>query len=429
MSGPRRLLNKNFVLLWQGQFVSQLGNQAHAIAMMFWLKHATGSASVMGLIMMLSMLPSVILGPLGGTFADRYSRKWIIVLSDALSGIAVVSLAIMMFSKPAAVDMLVVWLGAVAVILGILSAVFRPAISASIPDLVPEDKVASANSFNQSSYQVSALVGQGAGGVLYRVLGAPVLFLVDGITYLISAISELFITIPQEMPEKTTGARETMRVYLRDTGEGFTYIWRNKGMRDLFFAATVLNFFMSPFAVLLPFYIEDFLHATPDWFGYFLAAIGLGAVLGFGLAGVFRFAGRTRMVMVILFLFLDSLVVASLGLVRASVTALLLGFLIGFCSSIVNLNIVTILQITTPGRIRGRVFGVLGTISGGLVPIGMGLAGVVAGLVNNNIPLILVVSGLMVALCTVLVSFSRNFREFLSYTPPPPPETDNHPAE
>ncbi len=429
MTEPHRLLNKNFVLLWQGQFVSQLGNQAHTIAMMFWLKHATGSASVMGLIMMLAMLPSVILGPLGGTFADRYSRKWIIVLSDAVSGVAVVSLAIMMFSKPDAVDMLVVWLGSVAIILGILSAVFRPAISASIPDLVPKDKVASANSFNQSSYQVSALVGQGTGGVLFRILGAPVLFLIDGITYLISAVSELFISIPQEFPEKTKGARETMRVFLRDTGEGFTYIWRNKGMRDLFFAATVLNFFMSPFAVLLPFYIEDFLHATPDWFGYFLAAIGLGAMIGFGLAGVVRFSGKTRTVMVILFLFLDALVIAALGLARAPVTALLLGFLIGLLNSIVNINIITILQVTTPGRIRGRVFGVLGTISGGLVPIGMGLAGVIAGLVNNNIPLILIVSGLMVALCTLLVSFSRNFREFLAFEPPAPPEVSTPPAE
>lgn len=429
MTRPQRLFNKNFVLLWQGQFVSQLGNQAHIIAMMFWLKHATESAGMMGLIMMLSMLPSVILGPLGGTFADRFSRKWIIVLCDAFSGIAVVSLAIMMFSKPHAVDLLVVWLGAVAVILGILSAVFRPAISASIPDLVPEEKVAAANSFNQSSFQVSALVGQGTGGVLFRILGAPVLFLIDGITYIISAISELFIGIPQEIPEKTRGARETMRVFLRDTGEGFTYIWRNKGMRDLFFAATVLNFFMSPFAVLLPFYIEDYLYASPDWFGYFLAAIGLGAMIGFALAGVFRFSGRTRMVMVIGFLFIDALLIASLGLTRATVTALLLGFLIGLLNSVVNINIVTILQVTTPGRIRGRVFGVLGTISGGLVPIGMGLAGVVAGLVNNNIPPILIVSGCMVALCTLLVSFRRNFREFLSYEPPAPAEAETSATE
>lgn len=60
MQKPKKLLNKDSLLLWQGQFVSQLGNLARAIAMMFWLKHATGSASVIGAIMMASMLPGVL---------------------------------------------------------------------------------------------------------------------------------------------------------------------------------------------------------------------------------------------------------------------------------------------------------------------------------------------------------------------------------
>ena len=69
-----KLFNRNYFLLWQGQFVSQLGNQVYAVAMLFWITHATNSASVLGLMMMLSSLPAVILGPIGGTLADRQSR-------------------------------------------------------------------------------------------------------------------------------------------------------------------------------------------------------------------------------------------------------------------------------------------------------------------------------------------------------------------
>jgi len=414
---PKKLFNKDFFLLWQGQFVSQLGNQAHAIAMMFWLKRATESASIMGMIMMLTMLPGVILGPIGGTFADRYSRKKIIVVCDILCGLTVLSLAAVMFIAPEAVDFTVVWIAVVGLLLGIFSSIFRPAISASIPDLVPTDKVSAANSLGQSSAQISSLVGQGTGGILFRILGAPTLFLADGITYLVSALTESFIDIPQQFPEKSKSFRQLMRAFIFDTVEGFRYIWQRRGMRTLFFAAAFLNFFLAPIMVLLPFYIEDHLLASPDWFGYFLAAIGAGSMLGYIAAGLIKAHGPVRMLIVIVSLVLDSLAIAALGVADDKIVAVAIGLVVGLLNGIVNINIITILQITTPSKIRGRVFGVLGTISGGLMPLGMALAGVVADLANQDIPLIFMACGMITAVCTLLVATSREFRAFLSYRP------------
>ena len=92
-----KLFNKNFFLLWQGQTVSQIGSQIFSIALMFWIKHTTGSATLMGMVMTVSMLPAVLLGPFAGTLSDTFSRKKVIVIADFISGLNVLILAAIVF--------------------------------------------------------------------------------------------------------------------------------------------------------------------------------------------------------------------------------------------------------------------------------------------------------------------------------------------
>jgi MFS family permease len=312
-------------------------------------------------------------------------------------------------------SLIITLLFVVAVASGIISAFFQPAITASIPDLVPDEKISAANSMNQSSFQLSTFLGQGIGGVLYRLLGAATLFVIDGFTYLFSALSESFIDIPQKMTETGAGIKATYNRFMSDIKDGFAYVWKNKGMRALFFAAAFLNFFLSPIAVLLPFYVEDFLNANSDWFGFILAAFGAGSLVGFIIAGAMRISGRVRSFLTIALLFLVGLAFTALGLNRSVYIALGLEFGTGMMFGIINIYIMTIMQVTTPSEIRGRVFGILRTMSGGLYPIGTGLTGVIAELTGNNVPVIYTASGVITALLTLIVATSRNFREFLAY--------------
>lgn len=409
-----KLFNRNFVLLWQGQLVSQLGTQFHAVALMLWIKEATGSGSLMGLLMMTAMLPGVILGPLGGTLADRYSRKRIIVWTDFLRGLAVLSLAGLMFLRPAATDLLIVWLFGITILTAIMGAFFRPAITASIPDLVPRPRVAAANSLTQSSIQISMFVGQGIGGTLFRLLGAPILFLIDGISFLLSGVSELFISIPQPKRKDAPGDGKLFAQYWHETLEGFHYVWQRRGMRTLFLFAALLNFAAAPIAVMLPFYVVDHLRVTTDWFGFIMAALGLGTLIGYGLMGAFKMSGRTRGILLLALLFTFGILFGVIGLAHDPVVALILFLTLGIGSGMFNISIMTILQLTTPSEIRGRVFGLLQTLAAGLMPIGMGLGGLVIDLIDQRVAGIFLVLGIGMSVITLAFSFDSHLRAFLA---------------
>jgi MFS family permease len=433
MNKPMKLLNRNFVLLLQGQFVSAIGSQISIIALVFWIKHEMDSAAIIGLVQMLASLPAVILGPVGGTFADRHSRRGIIIFSDIVSGLALLSLAALMFIAPDQQGVILLWLSTVFVITGLTAAFFTPAVTAAIPDLLPKDRVARGNSLTQLSLQVSVFLGQGLGGTLFRLLGAPVVFMINGITFLFSAASEAFIRIPQEIPEKSDQWQEQFREFKKDTLEGIRYMWSRRGLRELVLVSAAMGFFSMPVIVLLPFYVEDFLKATPDWYGFLAAAYGLGSVIGYVIAGWVRVSGKSRCRWMLGFIVLESAGHGLLGFVRDPFTALLLASLGGAAGGFVAVNILTLVQITTPSEIRGRLFGVLGTISGGLAPLAMGLGGVAADLLNRNVSLIYLVCGAAMTAIALPLLWNGRVREFLAYEgtsePSPAPEEPALPVD
>jgi MFS family permease len=413
-SVPGRLWNRNFLLLWQGQVASQLGDQAFSLAMAVWTMEATGSASLMGLILAVGSLPGVLLMPFGGTFADRYSRTRIILACDLICGLALLALTGLMHFSPS-VHSVIAGLFFVSVLFGVVRSAFTPALEAVVPDLVPAQRLAPANSLIQFSQQSTALLGKAAGGVLYNLLGAPMLFLFDGLSFLFAAGCSSFIVSSQAAPPAWNGdARQALREFLAETALGLRYVLERVGLRNLVVMAAMLNFLLAPVIVLLPFFVRNQLASQASWYGYLLAAMSAGSIGGFLAAGGLSLRGPGRYWLLVGALIASQALFGILGSIRVPLLALVVMFLAGLCIGMVNIYAITILQATTPGELRGRVLGLLVTLSGGLGPIGYALAGWIGDVTNRNVPLIFGVVGAISIPVTLLLTLGKECREYLS---------------
>ena len=335
------------------------------------------------------------------------------VLSDALRGILGLIFVALLYLPDVATTVRLAALFGVAFFGGIVNAVFQPAVAAAIPDLVPISRLAAANSLNQLSVHGAAFIGQAIGGVLLRLLGAPFLFLIDALSFLVSSITELFIRIPRAAIRPTGPLREVLRVYLADTRDGLRFVWARPGMRFFLLAAAGLNLFFMPVFVLLPFYVTDILSRGAEWYGFLLAALSVGSFVGVSAAGAL---GPRPVVRALVPASLVTAPVAFgiLGSITWPGAALLLCFLVGLSVGLVNVVVLTLFQLGSPAGMRARVVAIAISISGAATPLGLGLGGLIGDLTGRNVPLVFAACGALATLVSVAATSHADVRRFVA---------------
>ncbi len=399
-----RLWTKNFLLLWQGQLVSSVGDVVYEIALGFWILGATGSTALMGTLMAASVLPRVLFGPFAGTIVDRSDRKWLMVVMDAVRGTAVVLVGI-----AAVAGVLQIWMVfAAGMLIGLGASIFNPAIYSALPDIVDRERLVQGNSFFQMIRAGSGILGNGLGGALFAILGAPVMFLVNGFSYLFSAVTELFVRVPRVAPGKTGVRKE----FFHDMADGFSYLWRTRGLRFLTIVVAVLNFFaMIGIVLFLPLFQRS-AGLGPAAYGVALAVMTGGMLAGMAFTAAMKVPAGRRMryfgVGVLVFVPAFAVVPQFHSLLPM---LLLLG-IGGFANAVVNVILQSTLQITVPAHLRGKVMGLLDSLSQGLTPLGFAVGGVL----GEYLPLPMVISGafVVIGICVVPGLFLRDVRKFFS---------------
>ena len=365
--------NRDFLLLWQGSLVSAIGGQAYLIAILLWAKRTTESGTIVGIIMFAGSITSLLM-PLGGVLADRMPRVRLLVIFDCISGLVVLALAGLFLRLPSDHSAMIPAVLAINFVRGVCTALFHPVANALIPDLVPKDSLSAANSAMQTTWRTATLIGQSVSGLLFRLLGAPLLLSIDGVSFLISAITELFIREPT-IPKTSIGQGKLD--LLRDLNEGVRFAARIRGFRAYLIEASCANFFIAALFVCLPFYVEDVLSASSDWYGYLLGAMGFGSIVGGIAAGRFRRPGAARGTLQLACVLCINGCMLPLAFVQSPWTALILIALAWGCVGFHQVLLTTLVQKRTPAEMRGRIFSLLTMIRMGMLPIGMAIFGMV----------------------------------------------------
>lgn len=425
------LSGRTFLILMQGMFISRMGAQIASLVMLLWLQDVTGSAAVVGLLAMLTGLPTVLFGIIGGSVADRLSRRLVIVACDLLGGGVMVVVALLFAFVPGHTDVLVVAVVLASMLTATADAFSLPAINAVVPDIVARPVLSRGNALLQAAFQLSTLIGQGLGGVLYRLVGMAGVAVVNACAGLWAGWTELLMRIPPPAADAVAGG--VWRRFTRDTREGFRFVWAHRGLRKLVLGSAGLNFLSAPLIVLLvTFYVSDVLHALRDWSGYLSAGYGAGALVGMAVSGIRELKPSRRSVALLAGMAVQALGFAVLPFLSVPWHALILACAGGAVSGFVGVHMMTILQITTPTEVRGRVFGILATVAGGLAPLGMGLGGIIFDAIGQSIVLMFSGAALLMGLIVVLLAADPAVRSFLradrSLAMDAPPLRDPQPA-
>ena len=422
-AGENVFRGRNFRLVFFGALVSELGAILYSFAVSFYILEITdNNAFLQGLYLAVCGVVTLLFTPVGGVLGDRFHKARIMSACDWLKGGIILAATALMLLFPARGAHVIILFG-VGVLGNAVSGIFNPAAGALLPHIVPEDRLQQANSYFSLKSAAESILGVALAGVLYAALDVRLLFLLVGVCYVLSGVSEMFIRYAHTPPKE----RMTIRLALHDMGDGFRYLRGQEAIMAMMVAILFVNFFIAPLGGnFLPYFIKTDVAGAPSyildrflapehWDSVFSICIGLSALVGsavlsarpqaekIGRSVALRLCGMAGLMAaftVAYWLLVDRGVSLNAFLLLFSLGALVLGFLV------VSINIPTstaLMRLVDRDKLS-KVSSITSVLSQGLTPVASVLAGAVLQLFGCT-PLLLVCSlGFAAAALSLLLS-------------------------
>jgi MFS transporter, DHA3 family, macrolide efflux protein len=369
----QRSWKRPFFTFWIAQAVSLFGSGLASFAVVWWLTESTGSATVLAVASLAGLLPGVVLGPFAGALVDRWDRRKIMMVSDTVSALMAAILVALFWSG---------WIQAWHVYLliavrSIAGAFQFPAMSSSTSLMVPKEQLARIAGMNQALQGLSMVATPPLGALLLELLPLHTIQAIDVATAALAVGLLFFIKIPR--PNQAAGPAAAHTSVWEDMKAGLAYLVHFPALIGIMAMAALLNLVLAPAFSLIPILITRTFHGGALQLAWINAAYGLGFLGGGILLSVW--GGFKRRILT-----------SVLGLAGLGVGTLLIGLapangflialagmaLVGIMNTLANGPFMAILQTIVAPEMQGRVFTVLMSISMGMAPVGLAIAGPLA---------------------------------------------------
>lgn len=386
-----KLWNKNFILLLQASAISTIGDLMYSVAIGYWVYAQTGSSALMGIMSSISMFVTMFLSPFSGSVVDKCNRKWVLVIGDLFQGGLMITIGFLAF-----VDRLNVPIVLIAAFLASFGGVFyAPAANTSLVDIIPRDEIVRGQSLFSGVATIINMVGTALSGVMVAFFGVPLIIVINGLSNLYSAFSELFISIPQTVQE---GERVTVKGISRDTKQAVKDIFSDPHVSLFIPCLIIINLLASgPFTLILPFTMEK--GFSVEQYGYLMSVWTAAALIAVTILGVIKFSPKARFGILSISFIISSLFMALTFLATDFVTMCIFAFISGALNTAGNSIFNASLMLALPQKNRGAIMGFVSSACTG----GSAISALIYGILGEVFPLYIVfVVGTVLSLLPIL---------------------------
>jgi MFS family permease len=356
--------HRNYRLFFSGQIVSLAGTWMQNIALAWYVVELTDSAVAVGFLAFCRFAPFTLFGLVAGVVADRFDNRRLVIVTQ--SGQMAVSIALAALALSGSEQVAAVY--ALALLGGVGLVFDAPGRHALTFQMVGREELPNAVALNASLFNLSRVIGPGIAGALIAAAGVGVCFVVNSVSFL-AVLAGLLLMRKEELFPLERGEPPTM---LRGIREGLAYARRAPEVRIVLLMVAVISTVGFNFHVILPLLASERLHSGPEVFGLLSACFGAGALAGALMAAALARASWKALLAGTIGFSLSLLALAPVS--SAPVAAGLL-VVAGACFTLWTANSNTILQLSAPDHLRGRVVSLFLFAFAGLAPLGGLLAG------------------------------------------------------